>query len=138
MVYVFVGPPIALARHRFSAKGSIYDSQKDLKRSLAISLASQHDDRPLYKGPLELTIRFIFPHRGQNKKSKPYWHNQRPDADNCLKLVCDVGNGILWEDDKSICKISLVKVFGDDERTEFMVNELEDVKEDDDEQDEKD
>lgn len=32
-------------------------------------------------------------------------HNKRPDLDNLLKFYLDVGNGVLWSDDKKIVQI---------------------------------
>ena len=124
LVYTINGIPIPLARHRFSRRGNAYDSQKQLKMVVGISLRNIHEGRPLYNGPLHLKIAFIFPWHHNPKKPKPYWHTARPDLDNLVKLICDVGNTIIWEDDKQICRIALEKRYGDNPRTEFTVHPL--------------
>jgi Holliday junction resolvase RusA-like endonuclease len=35
-----------------------------------------------------------------------------PDADNCAKLVLDAFNGIAYDDDAQVAKLSVVKVYG--------------------------
>jgi len=36
------------------------------------------------------------------KRAERIWHTQRPDADNCAKLVADALNGSAWDDDAQI------------------------------------
>jgi len=44
-------------------------------------------------------------------------HESRPDLDNLAKFVNDVANGILWQDDAQIARLSLEKVWAEEDKT---------------------
>lgn len=41
----------------------------------------------------------------------------KPDVDNCLKLVCDALNGIVWRDDSQVVEASVRKLYSGTPRT---------------------
>lgn len=45
----------------------------------------------------------------------------KPDLDNCLKLVADALNGILWRDDKQIVRVVARKFYADQAQTVLRV-----------------
>lgn len=130
MKYIIHGNPIPLARIRFNQNGRCWDSQKSMKLVCGISLSGQHDNQPLYEGPLHLDVSFFFPIPNSKwmKKNafigKPF--TQKPDLDNLLKWICDISNGILFKDDVQIVSISAKKLYGADQdgRTEFELREI--------------
>lgn len=48
-----------------------------------------------------------------------------PDVDNLLKTVLDGLNGIAWEDDRQVVKISAERIEGEPERAEVIMSKIE-------------
>ncbi len=69
---------------------------KTLKESYQWQAIKQHGKKPL-KGKLEVDMVLYF---GNKRKH---------DADNYFKLILDSGNGILWEDDSQIYRLTVEK-----------------------------
>jgi len=120
-IYVINGQPIPWSRP--GQKGPIrYDGQKNVKLMMCIGINSQRDENdPLIEGPLELTIMFYFKMPIKNKRN---YHSTKPDIDNCIKLIADVCNGLLWKDDSQITSIIAKKLYDKNPRTEFSIKEL--------------
>lgn len=128
--YMVEGNPIALARVRYS-RGHFYDSQKNLKLVWGISLEKQHNDEPLFEGPLWMDIIFYLPiaKKCSGKLRKDLtnnWHLFKPDISNLCKFLEDVCIDIVYEDDCLIAKETIEKVYddGNGPRTEFTISEL--------------
>lgn len=122
--YVLRGAPVALQRPRFG-KGYVYDSQKEIKMISEITLRSQHDDRPMFTGPLHLEINFYLPYGSVKSKSKEGLpHIQRPDISNLIKYIEDIMTGIVYPDDKLVAGITSYKWFSSEPRTEIIVSEI--------------
>lgn len=128
-VYVIPGNPVALARPRF-ARSRIFDSQKAEKLVAMLALENIHAGLPAYDKPLHLDITFfmVIP-KSHNKRSKktaqPDPHSYKPDLDNLIKLVGDVGTKAgLWKDDCIIASIESRKIYDANPRTEFTVKVL--------------
>ena len=72
-----------------------------------------------YDGPLDLTMVFSFPrpksHYGTGKNSNlikgsaPLHHIQKVDIDNVIKSSLDAMNGVLYQDDKQVTRVSAEK-----------------------------
>lgn len=75
----------------------------------------------MYEGALHLNVIFFMK---QPKKKKESWHTYKPDLDNMIKWISDVMNGILYEDDKQVAKITAEKVYSLESRTEIIIIEL--------------
>lgn len=130
MKYIIMGDPIPLARPRFSNR-RVWDSQKHIKLVWAIELQRQNEKKILLTGPLRLKVCFYFaiPKSISNKKRNTI-HNSlmfhRPDLDNLVKFVKDIGNKILYNDDAQVCVIAASKRYddGNGPRTEFTLKQL--------------
>lgn len=79
---------------------------------------------------LELTVRAIMPiPKSATKKVKEKMSSfvikptVKPDCDNILKLVADALNGIAYDDDKQIVRMTVTKVYGETPHTEIYINE---------------
>jgi Holliday junction resolvase RusA-like endonuclease len=123
-VYILKGDPIPLARARHFCN-RIYDSQKSLKTIARVDLASQHDDLPLLVGPLHLDVKFFMKLPSSISKKRAELligkaHTTRPDLDNMLKWIFDLGSGVLYQDDTIIFSTSAEKIYDLNPRTEFV------------------
>ena len=129
--YTILGEPIPLLRNRISyLKRVSYDSQKEIKRYIAIELAYQHGDRPMFKAPLKFTVTYYMPIAESWSKKKTALYDGKPhhircDLDNLVKMSLDAANKVLYEDDAIIAIIDAKKVFCiTNPRTEFTLEEI--------------
>jgi len=125
--YVLKGAPVAWARPVPAGK-RVYDSQKQLKLMGGIELERQHDNAPLFMGPLHLEARFYFPIPASRTKQLNVLigthHYFRPDLSNLIKLIEDMATGIVYKDDCLIASITAVKLYDVEPRTEFVITQL--------------
>jgi Holliday junction resolvase RusA-like endonuclease len=129
-IYTVRGDPVALARPRMGKKPycNVYDSQKQLKLLMSITLGGQHDEEPLFEGPLYVDIIFYMrmpmmtlPRR---KVLNGTFCKKRPDIDNMCKFYLDVANGIIYSDDSTIACMTLRKIYDFEPRTVMTVSEI--------------
>lgn len=122
--YILSGDPIPLTRIKFG-DGRFWDSKKSCKIASKITLQSQHDDKPLFSGPLHLNISFYFPFLYKKKiRQSDELHSVKPDLDSLIKYITEIAEGILYEDDKSIACLIARKYFSTNPRTEIILSEL--------------
>ena len=105
------GRPKALKRHR-TRHGKSYDPSSEDKRVFAIHCNHHRPKEPL-DFPLHVYLQFHFKN-----------HQSEPDIDNCIKFVFDALNKIFWKDDKCIYRVTAVKVFNGNERTEVVIRDI--------------
>ena len=124
-VYVLNGQPLSLLRPQHTNEGH-WDAQKERRLTSTITLSSQHDDRPLYKGPLLFVIDFYFPFpiKGPRALKKSLFHTVKPSLSNCIRYVSEVCMDVLYEDSCTITTIHAQKKFCTVPRTEFYIVEL--------------
>ncbi len=122
-VYVLYGNPVAWARPA-PARNHMWDTQKQIKFQYGALLRQQHDDAPLLEGPLHLEIKFYF-HIARTRKHQPGgYHIFKPDLSNLIKLIEDIGSGILYKDDALIASMRAAKIYDETPRIEFSLYTL--------------
>jgi Holliday junction resolvase RusA-like endonuclease len=52
------------------------------------------------------------------------WPTSKPDLDNCVKLIADALNGIVWRDDKQIVRMVVGKRYAETAQTVLTVAEV--------------
>jgi len=115
--------PTGKGRPRFTKTGRTYTPEKTLNKESEIRYALSMLDAPLFSGPVEVVIKTFFIKPKSAKKR--VHHTVKPDASNILKLVEDAANGILYDDDKQIVKCTISKEYGETERIEIEIREIE-------------
>lgn len=129
-VYVIPNNPISLKRPRYSSiTKKMYNSQRGEMLVMSIGLQSQHDDEPLFEGPLHMDIVFYMPiPQSKSKKEQEalqgQYHISRCDLDNMIKFYCDLGNSVLYHDDSQIVSISAKKIYDKVPRVEFSISPI--------------
>ncbi len=126
--YILKGDPSPLLRSKPNySKRRMYDSQKQQKLVAGISLASQHNNRPHFEGPVSLEVTFYMPIPQTRMHEKEAlmgtYHFIKPDITNLLKFIEDAAHTILYKDDCIIAKIIAKKIYGEP-RTEFTITSL--------------
>ena len=134
--FIIPGKPIALKRHRPSAKGGYYDPSSKDKKDIWLQIAKYKPVRPL-EGNIFLKVTFYMPRPKSHYRTGKYkhllkdrckdiiYHKTVPDLDNLIKFYSDLlnMNKGFYVDDSQICWISATKIYGDP-RTEIMIEEL--------------
>ena len=117
------GVPVPKGRPRFGG-GRAYTPKKTAvaERSFSFrvreALASSHHLFPL-AGPLVLRCVFTFP--ATRGKILGDFHTQKPDLDNCAKLVLDSLNGFVFVDDAQVASLTVEKRWGLEGSTRLVV-----------------
>ena len=131
------GEPIPKGRPRFRVMGKFvqaYTPAKTKKEEQRIreEIKKQFIRKP-FSYPIAVDIDFFFTIPKTYFRSKKkiqeladnyYYHTSRPDCDNLAKLVLDAMNGLVYEDDKQIFGLRIVKMYappGRDARTEIRI-----------------
>ena len=132
--FIYPGEPASDVRPRKGMHG-FYDPRSKEKRKMEkfIKTLLTEEDLPLAgkKGPVEeLNVTFYItpPKKVTESKTKKFLYDiefvnplTRPDLDNYLKLLMDVGNDILWYDDSQCFNISMSKRYSQNPRTEVYM-----------------
>jgi len=129
LTFSMPGDPKTKLRPRFSRfKGKVktYDPQNEDKNTARWQIKSRMVGREPFKGPLSLSMVCVFNRPKSRENKKEIYHTVKPDLDNVVKWLMDVGNGILWYDDKQIVRIDAVKIYGEKPRTIISISEIDD------------
>lgn len=126
--YIVPGNPIPLQRVRLT-RNNIWDPQKEQKLCSSIHIESQHDNAPLFYGPVHVDFLFYFaiPKSKSSKKKHALidtFHYYRPDTSNLVKFYEDIAHDILYDDDCIIASLYAKKLYAIEPRTEIIVTEL--------------
>lgn len=107
------GKPKVLKRHRDRKQGKgKYDPSYEDKRIFAIH-SHQHRPKEPFDFPVHVYLQFHF----DNRKNLG-------DIDNLVKFVFDALNGIFWKDDRFIDRVTAVRVFNGNPRTEVIIRDI--------------
>jgi len=89
--------------------------KKDWRRAVVDAAAAEMNGRDLISGPVEVLVTFMFyrpnSHFGTGKNidklkaTAPEFHAQSPDIDKLVRNVLDGMSGIVFRDDKQVCRI---------------------------------
>lgn len=124
--YMLPVRPTPLHRARHGNKKT-YDDQKDLKFHWGLLLKKEHNQEPLFSGTLHLNVIFLFkyPKSWPKYKKTEVPHTNKPDLSNLIKLIEDIGTGIIYTDDSIIYSISAKKHYSDEDKILFTISQIE-------------
>lgn len=103
--------------HRRSAHGGVFNAKptKDHERAIKL-LCARHRRDPLWDGPVSLTVEntYKIPKSGENRKRQPgeYCIADVGDRGNCLKMIEDALQGIIYENDCQVVDGPVRKKWG--------------------------
>lgn len=126
--YIIPLKPIGWARSGvIFAKKRFYDKQSHDKLAYGLYLAQQHNNEPLFEGPLWLDVIFHMAEPLTVRRRRTYkWHDGRPDLDNLEKFLQDAitDTGIIWKDDAVVSKKTSEKVYHPNTELIITITEL--------------
>jgi Holliday junction resolvase RusA-like endonuclease len=122
-------------RPRFSTRGGIPRAYTDARtlgaeawiRACAVDQAgSTPIEAPVV---VEIAILVAIPASWPRRKrahalAGALWPAGRPDLDNCIKLIADALNGIVWKDDRQIVRLIASKCYAEHAETRLTVAEV--------------
>ncbi len=114
--------PTAKGRARKGKYGH-FTPAKTRSAESALKIMMLAHKQPKFVGALAMDLTFYFK-RPKSVKKRIYV-TTRPDCDNLAKLFCDSGNGILYDDDKSIVRLSISKQYSQEDGIRVELLELE-------------
>lgn len=127
------GSPIAKGRARVTRHGAYTPKKtKDNSAYIRLVVASVLEMDEPSTMPIEIKMEFSFePPRSASAKKREQlltigYHCIKPDVDNLVKQIYDALNGLVWADDKQICRSIEIKHYGERAYARIIVNELED------------
>ena len=125
--------PVAQKRHRHHRFGT-YDPSKKDKKQFYLQALKNRPKEPL-SGNIFIDISFFMPRPKSHYRTGKYkhllkpnspqhYHQNKPDIDNLVKLVCDAiqGKNKFIKDDSMICSLKAQKVYAEEQpRTEVKL-----------------
>lgn len=123
--------PVGKGRPRFTRTGHAYTPAKTraAERQIAEAARASMKGRPPFPGPVTVHVSAVFPIPKSWPKKKREDADAgliaptvKPDADNVAKLV-DALNGIVFEDDKQVVFLSVMKQYGETPTLALFVEE---------------
>lgn len=130
--YILKGEPEALVLRR-SDDIAGWNTHKERKLIADISLVSQHDDRPMFAGPIALDVLFYFPipHpiRAKIKAKQGDMHSAKPCVFLLLNFLIHSCEGIFFADTRNVVHTSGLKRYDKEPRTVLTITELHGKKE---------
>jgi Holliday junction resolvase RusA-like endonuclease len=131
IILTIPGKPIPKARPRFSKWGT-YDVQSKLKKQVAMQIKEQIAQQGLLKpvvGEITCHMTFYMPipkswpkNRLKQLEGGNVPHVKRPDCSNMCKFYEDILNGLAYEDDSQITKLTCEKVYSLEPRTYICID----------------
>ena len=122
--------PVGKGRPRFTRTGHAYTPAKTRNAETLIATAARAamNGRTPVEAPVSVFVMAYFPipkSWPKEKRERAACHlispQVKPDADNCLKLVLDAMNGIVFKDDKQVFCVSFTKHYSAAPRLKILV-----------------
>ena len=114
----------------FNGHARMYTPKDTVLYENLVRYTYQSDVGERLAGAIEMTVKAYFPipksiskkkHEILAKEQEP--HLKKPDSDNCIKSICDGLQGVAYDDDKQIYKVSIEKYYSDNPRVEVELKE---------------
>ncbi len=120
------GIPIAMQRPRvfiLAGRSKVYNPQLAKKKKVMATITQTGVRKLIGRQAIHVQLVFYMPiPKSYARHIKPgRMHNKKPDIDNMIKFILDCMNGIAYEDDAQICKISALKIYSHQPRTEITI-----------------
>ena len=118
ITFQVMGQPVGKARPRVTRAGRVYTPKKTEQAEQDIRAMARYVmcDEPPIEGPVELVVTFTMdvPASWSKTKRQQAYAQQikpaaKPDIDNLAKTVMDAINGVVYQDDAQVVRITATK-----------------------------
>lgn len=127
---IIPGKPMGKQRPRLG-KGFTYTPKETVNYETLLKQLYITEKLPRIKGPIEIKIEAYYQiPKSASKNSKILMENGRirptvkPDLDNIVKIICDGLNGVAYDDDKQIVKVTCEKFYANEPSVTVYINEM--------------
>ena len=133
--FTITGQPVALKRHRPSARGGYYDPSSKDKKQIWLQIAKYKPKQP-FAGDIYLKVVFYLKRPKSHFRTGKYshllkdaykdmvYHSFKPDLDNLVKMIADIIQPQMIIDDSQICMLQAEKMYSTNPRTEVVIQEI--------------
>ena len=133
--FTITGQPVALKRHRPSARGGYYDPSSKDKKQIWLQIAKYKPKQP-FAGDIYLKVVFYLKRPKSHFRTGKYshllkdaykdmvYHSFKPDLDNLVKLIADIIQPQMIIDYSQICMLQAEKMYSTNQRTEVVIQEI--------------
>lgn len=133
--FVIDGPAVGKGRPRVSTiagRPRMYTPAKTVAWERLVAEAAGNAMGNLLPSPHPWSVRIVIfapiPASWSRKRQEAAKRGEevpgKPDLDNVAKAVLDACNGVLYEDDKQVCRLRVEKAYSTDPRTEVYAHEV--------------
>lgn len=135
--FTIPGTPVGKGRPRFARRGafvSTYNPEKTASYENLVKIAAQDamGNYPLFEQAVSVEISlFVKPPTSWSlkKHAKAFagitLPTTKPDIDNVVKGIFDACNNIVWNDDKQVCELRIIKRYAEKSYAFVVVRHLE-------------
>jgi len=127
-----LGTPVAKGRPRVTRWGAHTPEATVNYENLVKECYMIQGEGVRLEGALKVSINLFFPiAESTSKKRKKLMVDggirpqKKPDADNCIKSICDALNELAYRDDKQIVEVHAHKFYAEQPRAEVVISEME-------------
>lgn len=135
LYFTFEIEPVSQLRPRASSRGGrvrLYDTPKVKQfKSILHNLVTEQYKKPPLTGALSVSLLFYRPVQRslsnverQRRLSNEHKAVVKPDVDNYIKSTLDALNGVLWDDDSQIVKLTAEKRYSENGKIVITVTQL--------------
>lgn len=114
--------PTAKQRARVTRKGIAYTPIKTRKNEAFLKYFLLQNKPPRFDGPVSVTV--VFHLLKPKSAKKRIYPAVKPDIDNYTKLIFDACNGLVFNDDAQVIRLSAEKKYADEEGIYISVEAL--------------
>lgn len=128
--FAIPGAPRGKGRPRFA--GHAYTDNKTRAYEQLVQTCYRQEAGAFdFSGAVELSIMAVIPIAGSDSKATRNGKlcgliqpARKPDVDNIAKIIMDALNGLAWQDDKQVVRLSVCKIYGETAKTIVQVSEV--------------
>lgn len=135
LCFIFEIEPVPQLRPRASSRGGrvrLYDPPKVKQFKVVLhNLVTEQYKNPPFTGALSVSMLFYRPVQKslsnierQRRLSNEHKAVVKPDVDNYIKSTLDALNGVLWDDDSQIVKVTAEKRYAEKGKIIITVTQL--------------
>ena len=124
-MYTIPGNPQNVVKHK-NVSHAIRDRYQEAKTKYQVNLVNQHEEESFITGPLHIDCRFIFDQRRAQMtyKNKTNYHRKFPTLGSLYGFIEHMMKGLLFDNEVLISRVSMVKVYGPEPKTEIIITKL--------------
>ncbi len=123
-MYTIPGNPQNVVKHK-NVSHAIRDRYQEARTHYQVTLENQHEDEPI-TGPLHIDCVFVFDQKNvqMTNRNKINYHRRFPTITSLYAFMEMIMKGLIFDNEVLISRVSMVKMYGDEPRTDVRITKL--------------